>query len=403
MHRLVRRLASALIPALLILSPGPIRPSDPVKILVFPPENLSKISSLAWIGEGLAAALCSEMAVPGVNVIGRAERIQLVESADLPPRASLSRASMIRVGQIASANLVVMGTYSGTADKLRVILNAFDLRTMKLSGDVATDGPLAALADMENELAWNLLSNAGLSTGYSREKFKERTRTIPNPAYSYYVRSLEASKESDQFNLLDEAVSAYREFPDAQFLLGRYYFEGGQCAKAIEHLELGRTANQPYVRGDFMLGNCYLEGNSLPEAIRCYSSLLEFARPIEALNNLGVAYLRKGDDALAVQSLLEARKQDETNSTVVVNLAIVRHLQANAAAARPPLEEALRAHPGNGLLHFMLGIVLLSLGDEEGAAGAFAKAQSLQIDVERLRGESPRLWSLTFTELDHGP
>ncbi len=403
MHRIVSRLASAVIPALLILSPGSVRPADPVKILVFPLENLSGLPSLAWMGEGFVMALCNEMVLPGVNVIGRAERIQLVESADLPPRAPLSRASMIRVGQMGSASLVVMGTYSGTSERLRIVLNAFDLRTMKLNGDVSANGPLAALAEMENELAWNLLSNAGLSTGYSREKFKERTRTIPNSAYSYYVRSLEASKESDQFKLLDRAVTAYRDFPDAQFLLGRYYFEGGQCAKAIQHLELGRTGNQPYVRGEFMLGNCYLESNTLPEAIRSYLSLLEFARPIEALNNLGVAYLRKGDNALAVQNLLEARKQDETNSTVVLNLAIVRHLEANDAAARSLLEEALKIHPGNGLSQFMLGIVLQSLGDEEGAAGAFAKAKSLKIDVEQLREASPKQWSLTFADLDRSP
>ncbi|HYK91092.1 MAG TPA: tetratricopeptide repeat protein [Acidobacteriota bacterium] len=397
----MRKLIATLVP--LTLLPVAIHSAGPVRVIVFPLENLSRLPGLAWVGEGISETLTDQLGIPGVEAIDRTARIQWVESADLPSNTPLSRASMIRVGQLASANLVVMGTYSGTADKLRIVAAFFDLRSMKLSGDISSTGPLDALAAMENELAWNIISNAGMSEGQSREKFKARTRTIPNRAYSLYLRSLEATKEETQVKLLEGAVAAYKEFPDAQFALGRCYAEAGQCPKAIQHLELGRKADQSYVQGDFMLGTCYLESDSLSDAIRCYSSLLAFVRPIEALNNQGVAYLRKGDDPLAVQSLLEAHDRARDNSTVALNLAVLRHMQGNDAAARAVLEEPVKAHPSNGLLQFVLGVVLNALGDQEGAAAAFARAKTLHVDVEKLQAENPKSWSLPFTILDRRP
>lgn len=399
----MQRASALFIYSCLICTVGVFHAADPVTVLVFPMESLAKASSLAWVGEGLAVSLSDELRMPGVDVIDQIQRMHLVEGADLPPNAPLSRASMIRVGQLASADLVVMGTYSGTVGDLRIALHVFDLRRMKLSGEIAANGPLTALPQMENELAWNILMNTGLNKIYSREKFKEYTRTIPNSAYSYYVRSLETSDEQEQVSLLDKALALHRDLPDAQFLLGRYYFQKGDCSKAVQHLELGRKRNRTYLRGDFMLGTCFLESDSLTDAIRCYSSLLSFARPIEALNNLGVAYLRKGEYPLALQDFLEARNLAQNNSTVALNLALLRHLEGNESAARNVLEEAIKAHPANGMLQFMLSLVLRVVGDQDGASAALAKAKSLGVDVEKLQSEDPKSVARIFTTWEQRP
>lgn len=387
----------------LICTAGALHAAEPVTVLVFPMESLAKAPNLAWVGGGLAVSLSDELHIPGVDVIDQIQRMHLVEGADLPPNAPLSRASMIRVGQLASADLVVMGTYSGTADNLRIALHVFDLRRMKLSGEIAASGPLTALPQMENELAWNLLMNTGLNKIYSREKFKEYTRTIPNSAYSDYVRSLETADEEEQVSLLAKAVTARRDFPDAQFLLGRYYFQKGECSKAVQHLELGRKKDRTYLRGDFMLGTCFLESDSLADAIRCYSRLLSFARPIEALNNLGVAYLRKGDYPLALQDFLEAHDLAQNNSTVALNLALLRHLEGNESSALDVLGEAIKAHPANGMLQYVLSLVLRAVGDQNGAASALAKARSLGVDVEKLQSENPKSLARPFTTWEQRP
>jgi Flp pilus assembly protein TadD len=363
--------------------------------MVFPLENLAS-SSLSWVGEAVAISLSDELRIPGVETIDRDARISFVEDADLPPLVPLSRASMIRVSQLASASLAVMGTCSGTADRLRITLSIFDLRTMRLGGEITANGPLSALPDLENELAWNILSNAGLSKDCSRSEFRLRMRRIPNNAYSIYVRGLETADEDAVIKSLEKAVSIYPEFPDAQYRLGRLYYQKAECPEAVRHLEAGRRKDQSYVRGEFMLGTCYLESNSLSDALRCYSDLLSFARPVEGLNNRGVANLRKGDYALALQDLLEAHKAAQSNATVTLNLALLRHLQGNEPAARATLEEALKIHAGNGMLQFLQGMVLEASGDTEGAAGAFARARSLDLDVDKLKSQDPKSWSRIF-------
>jgi tetratricopeptide (TPR) repeat protein len=387
----------------MILVPAVLQPADPVTVLVFPLESPAKVSALAWIGEGFAVSLSDELRMPGVDVVDQSDRMHLVENADLPPNAPLSRASMIRVGQLASADLVVMGTCSGSVDNLQISLHVFDIRSMKLSGEMSANGPLSAVTHMENELAWNILANTGLNKIYSREKFKERTRTIPDSAFSYYVRSLGASDEEERIKLLEKAVSLHQNFPDAQYQLGRYYFQKGQYSGAVQHLELGRKSDRTYLHGDFMLGTCYLESNSVSDAIRCYTNLLSFARPIEALNNLGVAHLRQGDLPLALQDLLEAHNLARNNSTVALNLALLRHLQGNESAARTVLEESIKVYPGNGMLQLVLSLVLSVSGDKDKAALAVARAKSLGVDVEKLQSEDPKSWARIFISLEHRP
>lgn len=374
-----------------------VRPSDRVRIIVFPFEGLAKNASLAWLGEGLAVALSDQLRMPGVDVVDQSERVHLVEAADLPPNAPLSRASMIRIAQVASANLLVMGAYSGNAVNLKISLHLFDLSAMKLSGEISANGPQSAASQMENELSWNILANSGLNKLCSREEFKDRTRKIPDSAYAYYVRSLETLDEGQQVKLLDRAVALYRDFPDAHFRLGLYCFQQGQCAKAVQHLELGRRKNEAYLRGDFMLGTCYLESDSLSDAIRSYSSLLAFGRPIEALNNLGVAYLRNGDYSLAIEELLEARSLEGNNLTVALNLALLRHLQGNESAARSVLDEAIRAHPDSGMAQFILSLV--SSGSGDAAEAALSSARNLGVDVEKLKSEDPKSLARIFTTL----
>jgi tetratricopeptide (TPR) repeat protein len=367
--------------------------ADPTKVIVFPLDGAQKSSALAWMGEGIAVSLSDQLGTRGVRAMDRSERIDLVESLDLPPGARLSRGSMIRVAQRAAADLVVMGTFAGSEQNLRISIGVLDMKTLKLSGGMSTNGPLSVLPQMENELAWLILTNLGLEKTLSREKFQERTRKIPNTAYAYYIESLGSASESDQLHLLLKAVEGYGNFPEAQFCLGRLYFRQGDCGRAMPHLILGPGEASSSAEGEFMRGTCYLQEDQPLQAIQAFSRILQFSRPPEVLNNLGVAYLRKGDSTLALTALLEAKALARTDATVWLNLAIARHLQGNDSAARSVTEDAIKAHPNNGMLQFILGFLLKAQGESEKAAAALGKAKSLGVNVEKLQTEDPRTWT----------
>ena len=144
-----------------------------------------------------------------------------------------------------------------------------------------------------------------------------------------------------------------------------------------------------------MLGNCYLRQNTPVEAIQSHSAILPFRQPVQVLNNLGVAYLRNGDYVQAEESLERARKLANTDPIVVLNLAVLWHLQGDSERASLLLEESLRSGPAQGLLHHLQGLIFASQGRTEQSATALAEANRLGIDTVRLKTDDLR----TLTQL----
>ncbi len=370
---------------------------NPVKVIVFPLNGPLKNTSLAWLSEGIAVSLSEQISGHGVKTMDRGERVALIESIDLPPGAQLSRGSMIRVAQKASADFAVMGSYSGPEKNLKISVRVLDVKALKLSGEISANGPLSVLPQMENELAWLILSNNGLEKAYSRAGFQEKTRSIPNAAFAWYIQSFGAQTEGEQLQLLKKSVEAYRDFPEAHFRMGSLYFYKGDCSSAIPHLAMGNGQASVLAEDQFMLGTCYLQSDQSDKAIQTYSRILQVSRPYEVLNNLGAAYLRRGDEGPAITAFLEAKKLAPANSTVSLNLAIARHLQRNDSAARSVLEDAIKIDADNGMLQFVLGFLLKLQNENEAAAAVLEKARNLGVDREKLQHENPTTWTRIIT------
>jgi Flp pilus assembly protein TadD/TolB-like protein len=370
--------------------------ADPSKIIVFPLNESTSDANLEWLSEGIAVSISKQLGSHHVKVIDREKRVTVTENLNLPVGAQLSRASMIRIAQQAPADLAVMGTCEGTQAKLRISVRVLDMHALKLSGKMSANGPLSALPQMENELAWLILTNTGIEKSLPREKYQERIRKIPNAAYACYIQSFGASGESEKIRLLQKAVEAYRDFPEAQFRLGSLYFHQGECRSALFHLELGDGGFATHLESEFMKGTCYMQSDRLEEAIQIFSQLLKVSRSFEILNNLGVTYLRAGENIPALNVLTEAKALAHADSTISLNLAVTHYLQGNGSVARSVLQDATNSDPNNGMLQFVLGFFLKNQGENEQAAEALSRARSLGINVEKLLKEDPKTWSGVF-------
>jgi tetratricopeptide (TPR) repeat protein/TolB-like protein len=383
---------------LLCFASRPVLSLDSATVLVFPLDGSQNSASLSWVSEGVAISISSQIEGHNVKVIDRNGRINLVERADLPPGAQLSRASMIRVAQQASADLIVMGSFSGTEQDLRISIRVLDVKGLKLSREMVANGPVSALPKMENELSWQILNHTGLGQDYTRPRFQERIRKIPNAAYYYYIQSLNAPSENDQLRLLLKSLERYRSFPEAQFLVSRIYFHKGDCRSAMSHLLLGRSDESNQLESEFMKGTCFLQQDMTAEAIQSFSHIMSVSRSLGVLNNAGVAYLRKGDYTQAATILVEARNLSRSDPTVALNLAIVQHIQGNDAGARRILEDTLKSHPKSGMLNFLFGFILKSSGEADKSRAALAKAKSLRINVDKLQTQDPKDWSRVLSK-----
>jgi Flp pilus assembly protein TadD/TolB-like protein len=367
--------------------------ADAAKVMVFPLSVPAGNKALSWLGDGIASSLSSQLAGPGIRIVNRDERTALVEGMDLPPGAQLSHASMIRAAQRASADLAIMGSCTGTEQNLRISVRALDIKRLKFSGEMVANGSISVLPQLENELAWLILSNAGLEKGPSREKFRERMRKIPNSAFAAYIQGLEAPGESEQLHLLLRASEMYHNFPEAQLRIGHLYFRKRDCGRAVPHLLIAEAASTFPTEGDFMLGTCYLQENQVPQAIQFLSRLLQVVRPFEVLNNIGVAYLRKGDNTLALNTLLEAGNLAKTDPAPLLNLAIARHLQGDDPVALNVLEDAVKSSPNDGMLLFVQGFLLKNGGEGEKGERLLIRARDLGINVDQLQQADPRTWA----------
>jgi tetratricopeptide (TPR) repeat protein len=386
---------------ILLFGASALEASDSIKILFFPLEDATNDNTLSWLKEGIAYSISQQLETLGLNVIKLKERAALVENMDLPPSAQLSHASMIRAAQRASAGILVIGIFSGTRQNLKISLKVLDIKTMKLSSDIIANGPVVALAQMENELAWLVLSNTGLATSFSRKKLQLKTRKVPNKAYALFIESFNAA-ENERIALLLKAVEIYRNFQEAQIQLGGLYFRKGDCGKALPHLNMGSSEGIVDPESEFMRGTCYIEENLTDQAVQSLTNVLSSSRFFKAFNNLGVAYLRKGDYGLALNAFLEAKNLDHMDSTLALNLAVVKHLQGNDWAARNGLDEAVKLHPRDGMLHFISGFLFQVQGEKEKAAAAFVKAKALGIKVEKLETQDQRSWARLIYE-SHSP
>ena len=201
---MVKPLATMLL--ILLWGKGLVDSSDSIKIIIFPFEGEISENSLDWLDGGVAHSISRQLEVPGVMVVDRKELAALVESLDLPPGAQISHASMIRVAQRAAARLLVLGSWQGTLQNLKIGAKILDMKTMRLSGNMAANGTLSSLPQMENELAWQILNNTGLEKSMTREKFQLKTRKAPNQSYALFIESFNTSNENSRMQLLLKAV-----------------------------------------------------------------------------------------------------------------------------------------------------------------------------------------------------
>jgi Tfp pilus assembly protein PilF len=378
--------------------------TSPMKAVVFPLYASSESESIAWIGEGIAVSISAQLRGPRLSVMESSQVMGLMEDMGYFRGARLSLASMISIAQRVPADLAVIGSFEGTKKKLGIRVKIFYLRDLKFSGNISANGPISVLPQIENELAWQILTDIGIEKSLSREKYYERTRKIPNSAFELYIQSLGASGENNRLHLLRKAIDSYGNFPEAQFQLGYLYYSKGDCKSALPHLKRAGKGDDISTRAEFVMGSCYIQTDQSKLAIEAYSRILRDSRPPEVLNNLGVAYMREDENARALDAFSEANMLAPANPVTSLNLSIAQQIQGDISAAINTAEEAIHAHPNNRMLQFLLGFLFKSQGEEEKAAIAFQKAINQGLPVKKLLGQHPKAWTQIFTYCsENGP
>jgi tetratricopeptide (TPR) repeat protein len=346
-------LIASLCPAATAAQPAPTR------FLVVPFENATGEPRLFWLGEGASVLLTDDLLALGASAFTRDDRLATFERLDAPPFASLSHATVIRLGQVIGATNVVIGSFELRGDELTVRARSVRLDAGRIAPEIVERGPLQELFAIYGRVARRLAPD-------SRVTFEEMEQVHPPvTAFEVYIKGLLADAPAIRLSFLSQAQKLAPTFYRSHLALWDVYTDRGDHLRA--HAQARQVpATHRLAREAALLASISLMNMSRhQEAYDAFSALHRIAPDPFILNNLGVVQLRRpatapgGKASSFFGQAADALPQD---SDVLFNLGYAYHLERDFPAAVHWLREATRRAPMDGPAHYVLGLAMAASG-----------------------------------------
>jgi tetratricopeptide (TPR) repeat protein len=373
-------------------SPASAQTTGP-RVLVVPFENVQREPRLHWLGEAAAVLLADGLNARGVAAITRAERVGAFEQLNLPLAAPLTRATVIKVGQLVGASEVIVGGVKLDGDMLVVEARAIRVDVGRLQPTASERGALPDLFSIFNRLAEKLAPT---------ELAGSPSKTDPQPpldAFEYYVKGLLAENLATRASFLEAAIKQFPRYDRAHLALWDVRTEQGDDAAALAVARAVPPASRLERRARFFAGVSLVNLKRLDEAFEAFQALIgnspvpplgSGAKPGAAVyNNLGVVQLRRGSTpqtGTAIYYLTQAADADPNDADYLFNLGYAYILERDNQGALYWLREALRRNPADADAHFVLAAALQASGSTVEAAREKELARQLSAqyaDLER--------------------
>jgi len=329
------------------------------RILVMPFENVTRDSRIFWLSEASAVVLADDLSALGVDAMAREERREAFDRLQVPPAASLTDATVIRIGQLVGASQVVVGTLKRQGDTLIVNARSIALDVGRIQHNATEGGPIADLFAIFERVARTIAPDSDRTT-------EEVERQHPPLAtFENYVKGLLAATPATAINYLNTALRLQPTFARARLALWDVYTEQGNHDRALAAVERVAPGSPWTRRARFLAGLSQLYLAKHDDAFATYKALVDERPTAAALNNLGVVQLRRGGTPQAGQPTYyfnKAAEAEPTEADYFFNLGYTYWLERDTQAAIHWLREAVRRNPADGEAHFVLGAALLGAG-----------------------------------------
>jgi tetratricopeptide (TPR) repeat protein len=405
--------ATPMIAIWLALGPGQAQPAQtapsPVaRILVVPFENTQRETRLTWLGEASAMLLADELNARGLAAITRDERVQAFDQLHLPVAASLSRATVIKVGQLLGASEVIAGSFRLNGDELIVDAHSIRIEIGRLEPAITERAPLKDFFAVYDRLARRLSAGA------------RRTGPAVSPplpgAFENYIKGLLAESAATQATFLESAITESAGFDQARLALWDVRTEQGDHSAALAAVKPVPATSPFSARAQLRVGLSLLELKDYPGAAGTFTKLIDPqilktttpppAHLAPVLNDLAIVQLRRGataDAGSAVYYLTRATDADPEQVDYQFNLGYAYLIDRNYKAALYWLREAVRRDVTDADAHYLLARALQATGSDVEAARERDLARQLSSryeGVERNPRDVPAGLERVRTDLD---
>ena len=381
-----RNLLVLLIASLALVPAAPARgqsgEASAGRILVMPFDNPTREPKLHWIAEAASLLIADELNARGVPAIRRAERVNAFEQLQLPAAASLSRATVIKVGQVVQASEVIVGSVSLEGEDLVLEAHSVRIDVGRVQPAVSERGPLADVVELFERLSAKIASNAPL-----------RGKPGPRPplgAFEAYVKGLMAESAASRATFLEEAIRLHPEYDRAHIALWAVRHDQADHEAALAAITSVPDTSTLSRRARFFEAISLLELERYDDAFDAFESSADGTPPAfaaAALNNMGVVQLRRrapSSKGEPTYFLTRAADADPGDSDILFNLGYAYVLERNPKGAIYWLREALRRDPGDAEAHYVLSAALQAAGSSVEATRERELARQLSSRLEEL-------------------
>ena len=332
------------------------------RVLVIPFENPTKEARLYWIGEASAVLLADDLNAFGSRAYTREERLDAFQRLQVPPIASLSHATVIRLGQVVGATHVVIGSFRLTGGMISVRTQNIRLDTGRLEHEFVEAGPLESLFDIFGRVSRRLAGQSASALLPGRPSL---------PVFENYIKGLIATSTPAKVGYLEAAIKLDPGFDRARIALWNVHHEDANGQVALVAAAAVPETSPMYSRARFSVALSLIQLNRLDDAFATLRTLADRTPSATLMNNIGVIQLRRPvtpQTGRATYYFNQALKLDEDDQDYYFNLGYAYWAEKDAASAIFWLREAVRRDPADGEAHAVLAAALQATGAPAEAA-----------------------------------
>ena len=309
-----------------------------------------------WLGEAAAVLLGEGLAHEGVGALTREERIAAFDRLQLPMSSALTRATMIRVGELTGASDLVFGEVE-LGDKLRVRVRLIRLGPGAERPSVEDAATLPEIFTLFDRVSRRVADE----TGRLRPPSTRAVAHLPLEAFELYLKGLVAGTPAVEQRFLESAMRIAPMDPRIQLELWNVYAAQDLDDRALEAANTVPVASPLFRRARFAVAQSLIALKRFDGAMHELDALYK-AGPAAAISNaLGIVQLRRGPAEGTNPSTMyfaRAVREAPANTTYLFNLGYAHALASNNPEALTSLRETVRLDPTDGDAHLVMSAVL---------------------------------------------
>lgn len=372
----VRRLAFVAV-SCFVLGPAVAAAQTAQRQLVVPFENVSKEAQSYWLSEASAVILTDDLVALGGPAITREDRVRAFDRLRVPATATLSHATVIRLGQLVGATTAVVGSVQVTGQDLMVRARSIRIDAGRMTPEIVESGPLAEIFAIYGRVARRLLPASKVTAEQMEQGHP------PIAAFEQYIKGLLAHAPASKISFLSQALRVEPSFHRVRLELWNAYTDLSEHQQALAAVRDVPATHRLARQSKFLAAVSMVHLAQFQPALTALRELNATRADPAILNNLGVVQLRRptgppGDSAIAY--FRAATEADDADSDLFFNLGYASWLQKDVPGAVQWLREAVRRNPADDAAHYVLGVALQANGNATEAAREKELARRLSSD-----------------------